>query len=134
MIVVPELGNSFYLDRKGIDEGDDFIVSDFLCEELPAFLKREYEMNPNAKIILGGYSMGGFGAMLHSLNNIDKFSALISISGAFIATEIALGSEFVVSTDKQRKTAFDIFMIKDDDLPVDVLLDDIQRNPEAIIK
>ena len=131
LIVVPELGNGFYLDRQDIDGEEDFVVSEFLCKELPSYIKKTYGMSDETGIILGGYSMGGFGTMLHGLNNADNFIALISVSGAFIANEIAFGSEFVVGTEKQRKEAFDVFMIKEGELPIEVLLHDIRRNPEA---
>lgn len=134
LIVVPELGNSFYLDRKGVSGKDDYNVSDFLGTELPEYIKREYQMNEETEVILGGYSMGGFGAMLHGLNMPDKFSALISVSGAFVANEIALGSSFVVGTSFLRNAAFEMFMIKDGELPIDVLPYDSKRNPEAAVK
>lgn len=125
LIAVPELGNDFYL---GSDN------SSFLSKKLPEFIKQAYGIKDGAEIILGGYSMGGFGTMLHGLNNPDSFSALISVSGAFVADEIANGSAFVVGTDKQKEIAFDMFKIKDGELAVDVLPDDENRNPEAVIR
>lgn len=134
LIAVPELGNGFYLDRIGVDGEADFYVSKFLCEELPKVVKRDYHLHDDVDIILGGYSMGGFGTLLHGLNNRGAFQALISVSGAFIANEIAFGSDFVVGAEFHREELFDTFMIKEGELPIDVLLDDVHRNPEAIIE
>ena len=130
LIVVPELGNTFYLDRKDVDGKNNFVISRFLGEELPAYLKKEFVTKEDAEVILGGYSMGGFGAMLHGINSANNYEAIISVSGAFVATEIAFGSDFAVGTYKQRKEAFDVFMIKDGE----VLVDDIKRNPEAAVR
>jgi len=134
LIAVPELGNSFYLDRVNIDGENDCLISEFLSKELPYYLRNEYGLDKDIKVILGGYSMGGFGTMLHGLNNPGSFHGLISISGAFIANEIAYGSDFVVGSEKKRKEAFTTFMIKDGEFPIDVLPDDTSRNPEAAVR
>lgn len=134
IIVIPELGNQYYLDRIGIEGKKNYIVSDFLCKELPNYIVNEYKLGSDIEVILGGYSMGGFGTMLHGLNATHCFKALISVSGAFVANEIAIGSEFVVGSDEKRKIAFDMFMIKDGELPIDVLYNDVKRNPMATLK
>lgn len=145
MIVVPELGNQFYLDHKNIDGQKDYIVSGFLNDELPEFLIKKYRIASRMQLLLGGYSMGGFGSILHgvqqciqrdihpSLHRI-KYDALISVCGAFVADEIALGSDFVVGTDKKRRFALDLFMIKEGELPIDVLSEDPARNTTAAIQ
>ena len=133
LVVIPELGNKFYLDRRNIDGEKDFVVSDFLCKELPAFIISEYRLPEKLDIVLGGYSMGGFGAILHGLNHPGCFKGVISVSGAFIANEIAIGSDFVVGTAEKCREAFDIFMIKDGELPIDVLSENTDRNPIAVV-
>lgn len=132
LIVVPELGNQFYMDRE--INGKWISISKFLAEELPAFIRTEYQLNDELDMLLGGYSMGGFGTMLHGLNNSHSFKALISVSGAFAASEIAYGSPFLVGTKKKREIAYEIFMIKENEIPYEVLMEDIHRNPLAIVE
>lgn len=134
LIVIPELGNEYYLDKKHIPGKLDFVVSDFLCQELPNYIKQKYPIQKECKMILGGYSMGGFGTMLHGLNHPSAFHALISVNGAFIANEIAYGSSFVVGSEQQKQIARSIFMLHENELPIEVLSDDINRNPEAVVE
>lgn len=134
LFVIPELGDNFYLDRKNIPGEKDFIVSEFLSKELLSYMKHMYPLKKNGEYMLGGYSMGGHGAMLHGLSNPDVFSNIISVNGAFAANEIALGSSFLVGTPSKLEYAKKIFMIPDHELVGAVLPNDVNRNPEALVE
>lgn len=133
IIITPELGNKFYLDRRNKENNEEFIVGDFLSKELPEYIMKLYNMAANTEVILGGYSMGGFGSILNGFKNPNCFKALISVSGAFISHEIAIGSSFVVGNKNKKKEIFDIFMISEGEILIDVLSEDTERNPDAIV-
>ncbi len=72
-IVLPSLGNCFYVAAS----------HSFLVEELFPYLVNEYfPQLRKENTAIGGYSMGGFGALYNGLMRPDLFSQVFSISGA----------------------------------------------------
>lgn len=132
LIVIPDMGNRFYLD-PGSTSDNPCPTGIFLTEELPNYVIKKYNLDENMDIVIGGYSMGGFGAVLHGLKNPERFKGIISVSGAFIANEFARGN--LVYIPELLEEAYEIFEIKDDKLPIsDVVSTDLERNPMAIIQ
>jgi len=77
-ILLPSMGNCFYLDWG---EGRMF-RSALLQELLPAVRARFSLSDAREDNVLGGISMGGFGALSIALCEPEHFSAAFSLSGA----------------------------------------------------
>ncbi len=72
-IIIPTLGNCFYVNR----------YYRFICDELVPYTKKEFNLsNKREATFIGGYSMGGYGALYNGFKRQDLFSKVISISGA----------------------------------------------------
>ena len=70
--------NRWYLNHGPIDNWDDFINKD-----LPDYLYGTFNnLDRNLPIIIGGVSMGGYGALYHGLKYSDKYSACFALSPA----------------------------------------------------
>lgn len=85
-IFMPTTGNSFYLD-KGYPGRNH---CEFIAEELPAYIKKTFgiEMKRENSMI-GGLSMGGYGALHTALACPDRFSACIALSSALVVRDVA---------------------------------------------
>lgn len=85
-VFMPTTGNSFYLDR-GYAGGN---CGAFIGEELPAYIRRVFGFCASREdTILGGLSMGGFGALHTALDYPDVFCACIALSSALRLHELA---------------------------------------------
>lgn len=84
--VLPSGGNHFYLDDEEMEEGH----SRWLVEELPRCLESLLGFTwDRRRCYLGGYSMGGYGALRNGLAFPDRFGGLIGLSSALITAEIS---------------------------------------------
>lgn len=63
---------NFFKDKKHQYE-------EFFSKDLTNLLKKEY---PNSKRGIGGFSMGGYGALKIGLKNLDSYDVIASFSGA----------------------------------------------------
>lgn len=85
-IIMPGASNDFYLDNEDTEEkhgewiGRELV--DVTRKMFPLSLKRE-------DTILGGFSMGGFGALRNGLKYNDTFGSIIALSSALITGEIS---------------------------------------------
>ena len=77
-ILLPAMGNSFYLDWGPGRNAR----SALLCELLPAAQERSGVSAAPEANVLGGISMGGFGSMSLALSEPERFAAAFSLSGA----------------------------------------------------
>ncbi len=77
-ILLPSLGNSFYLDWGPGQNAR----SALRLELIPAAQERCCLSDERKENVVGGISMGGFGAMSLALCEPDRFSAAFSLSGA----------------------------------------------------
>ena len=78
-ILCPNGGNSFYLD--GPETGRQYGA--FVGEELPDYAARLFGLSRDrADTFIGGFSMGGFGAIHTALQYPERFSKVISFSAA----------------------------------------------------
>ena len=80
-VVIPLMENRYYISTE------DYDCKRFISEELPAYMKEQYEIPDSAEVILAGISMGGYGAVLIGAQS-GKFQKIISVSGAFITEDI----------------------------------------------
>lgn len=80
-IFMPTTGNSFYLDRGY--PGDNY--EQFIAEELPDYISSTFRTElTRENTMIGGLSMGGYGAIHTALDHPDRFSACIALSSALI--------------------------------------------------
>lgn len=85
-VVMPSGENSFYLDRKGSGRSYSKLVG----EELIAYLRRTFHLSAKREdTFIGGYSMGGFGALHTGLMNPQNYSKIIALSSALIVHQVA---------------------------------------------
>lgn len=85
LIVCPNLPNDFYIDRFDRSYGR------FMTQELQMCLAERFPRLTDGKQIIGGVSMGGYGALLLGCHYPGVFSHVISLSGAFIAHDVCIG-------------------------------------------
>ncbi len=84
-IVLPDGENSFYLD--GAATGRKYAT--FIGEELPAYISRTFHLSSKKEdVFVGGFSMGGFGAIHTALRYEETFGKLFAFSSALINYEI----------------------------------------------
>ena len=85
-IFMPTTGNSFYLNHgyAGVQ------YADFIAEELPAYIRQTFGIDMKKEnTIIGGLSMGGYGAIRTALAYPDNFCACIGLSSAIHMRDIA---------------------------------------------
>lgn len=70
--------NKWYLDQSPVDGWHCFIE-----KELPDFLYGNFTMLDQSKLpVIGGVSMGGYGALYNALKSPEKYSAVMALSPA----------------------------------------------------
>lgn len=71
--ILPSLANSFYLEA----------AHKFLTTELIATIQERYQLSMQKEsTVIGGYSMGGYGAFYNALKRPDCYAYVFSLSGA----------------------------------------------------
>lgn len=84
-VIFPNGDNSFYLDGKGI--GSKY--GTYVGEELVNYTRRVFGLsNKKEDTYIGGFSMGGFGAIHTALKYNETFSKAFALSSALIINEI----------------------------------------------
>ena len=96
-VFMPTTGNSFYLDR-GYMGGNHCT---FIGQEFPAYLRQTFGLELKREdTLIGGLSMGGYGAVHVALAFPETFSACVALSSAIhtdeMATQIRAGVEDVL--------------------------------------
>ena len=80
-IVMPSGENSFYVDI----EHSGRMYSEFIGRELVAFTRRILPLSHKREdTIIGGLSMGGYGALYNGLKHNDVFGHVIALSSALV--------------------------------------------------
>ncbi len=86
-IIMPGASNDFYLDNEDSEEKHGEWIGRELIKVtrgmFPLSIKRE-------DTILGGYSMGGFGALRNGFKYSETFGAIIALSSALIEGEVSV--------------------------------------------
>lgn len=84
-VVMPSGENSFYLDRKGTGNA----YETFIARELPAYIRKTYHL-PDAKedVLIGGLSMGGYGAIRLAIKYNKCYGAAFGLSSALIVEDV----------------------------------------------
>ena len=81
-LVIPSCGDGYYENTREP-------LLDFLGQELPEYLAREYDFSRNREdISVAGVSMGGFGALLLAGSYPEVYGSCASFGGAFILPDV----------------------------------------------
>lgn len=84
-IIMPNGRNSFYLDR----ECTGCAYATYVGEELPRYVRKSFGLSADPRdTFIGGYSMGGFGAIRTGLKYTDNYSKLFALSSALIIHQL----------------------------------------------
>ncbi len=84
-VFMPDGGNSFYLN----DEIRGELYEDLVCKELPEFIRNTFPVSSALEdTYIGGFSMGGYGALHSALKHPDVFSACIALSSAMLVDSL----------------------------------------------
>ncbi|MBQ6457044.1 MAG: acetylesterase [Mogibacterium sp.] len=105
-IFMPTAGNAFYLDR-GYKGGN---YEQFIAEELPEYIQKTFRVDfDRENTMIGGLSMGGYGAIHTALDYPEKFSACIALSSALIIKGLGSGRRDEVNSVTPEEMQKDVF-------------------------
>lgn len=78
-VVLPSGENSFYMNRKDRFE----CWENFFCQELPQLMQRAFPLSDRREdTFIGGFSMGGFGALRNGLKHYDRYGKIFCFAPA----------------------------------------------------
>lgn len=91
-VFMPSGENNFYLDD--VDKGELF--GEYIGNELVEFTRKMFPLSDKREnTFIGGFSMGGYGAIRNGLKYSYNFSRIIALSSALITYKIAgISSDF----------------------------------------
>ena len=85
-VFCPSGENSFYID----DVKRDALYEQYICRELPEFARRVFHISDKREdCVIGGLSMGGYGAIRSGFKHPDIFGAVLAFSSALITDGIS---------------------------------------------
>lgn len=85
-VIMPSAENKFYVDNPR--SGDNF--GKFIGEDLVEFTRRSFPLShAREDTIIGGLSMGGYGALRNGLFYSDTFGAIVGLSSALVLENAA---------------------------------------------
>lgn len=117
-VFMPTAGNFFYLDR-GYPGGN---FGTFVGEEFPNYIRKTFGYAQKREdTLIGGLSMGGYGAIRTALRFSETFSGCVALSSALRIYEFAEGKDSVMPKEMVRDVFGDPKMLPDSD-----------RNPEVL--
>lgn len=123
-VVCPTGENSFYLNQKGTGRA----YGDYIGKELPDFLRQTFGLAKTPEdTIIGGYSMGGFGALHAGLSHPETFGKVIALSSALIVHQVA-----GMTPDMKNPMADHDYYATTFGEPSEVLAS--KNNPETLVK
>lgn len=84
-VVCPNGENSFYLNHEATGRA----YANFIGQELPDYVAETFGIGAAREdTLIGGLSMGGFGAVHTAFSYPERFAGLISLSGALIQNKV----------------------------------------------
>lgn len=126
IIAIPYMKNRYYITTP------DYRVADFVSGELISFLEKRYGLDVKVQLILAGISMGGYGAVLNG-SVCDRFTEIISVSGAYIQDDVLIGNPEVwadrLPSTESAKGSYLEYM-----LPLETLEQSKRRNVKAALE
>ena len=121
-IVLASGENSFYVDQKGTGRKYDR----FFSSDLPDFIQTMFHLSSKPEDnLIGGFSMGGSGALTIGLHHPDRFGGIIALSSALIQPQL----HKMKPTDKNPMADYDYYVSTFGDLSK-VL--GSEKDPEAL--
>ncbi|MDR0908759.1 MAG: esterase family protein [Spirochaetaceae bacterium] len=85
-IILPSIENSFYLD----DAKREAYYAKYIGEELISWTRRAFPLSDKREdTLIGGLSMGGFGAIRNGLYYNEVFGGIMAMSSALITDEVS---------------------------------------------
>ena len=102
-VFMPTAGNFFYLDR-GYAGGN---YGSFVGQEFPDYIRRTFGFCMSREdTIIGGLSMGGYGALHTALAFPETFSACIALSSALRLREFSAEEESAIMPEAMLRDIF----------------------------
>ncbi len=99
-VIMPSGENSFYVDNAD----NESYFGEFIGKEIIGFTRALFPLSQKREdTVIGGLSMGGFGAIRNGLKYCDVFGAVIALSSALITDGIADPSVDFSKTVESRK-------------------------------
>lgn len=84
-IVMPSGENSFYINRRGIG----CAYETFIVEELASYVSKTFHLSDAREdVIIGGLSMGAFGALRLGMKYGERYGHIVALSAALIIHNI----------------------------------------------
>ena len=77
LCVMPEGNNSFWINSITVPEDR---YEDYLMKDITNYIEKKFNIDTENQFI-GGFSMGGYGAMIQALRHPDRFDFVICIAG-----------------------------------------------------
>jgi Predicted esterase len=123
-VIMPSGENSFYLDD--VEKGELF--GEYVGRELVEFTRKLFGLSPRREdTYIGGYSMGGYGALRTGLKYRETFGGIVALSSALIIKSISKlkpgESTPIASYDYYRRVFGDLGALVGSD-----------KDPEALAK
>lgn len=85
-VIMPSGENSFYLDNPDTES----FFGEFIGREVVGFTRALFPLSEKREdTCIGGFSMGGFGAIRNGLKYSDVFGSIIALSSALITDKLA---------------------------------------------
>jgi len=123
-VILPSGENSFYLDGK--ETGRQYAT--FIGEELISFVRKTFRLSKRREdTYIGGFSMGGFGAIHLGLKFNHTFSKLFALSSALIMHEI----KNMKPGSNNGVANYEYFKLMFGELDK---LEESENNPEVLVK
>lgn len=82
-------GAGFYVNATRGPWADNFRMFDYVAEELPALVRRQFAVSPRQAVM--GHSMGGHGALMLALRCPGRFSSVSAFAPIVNPTEVPWG-------------------------------------------
>ncbi len=85
-VVMPDGGNSFYLDDEILGE----LYETLLWKEIPRFVRDTFPISARREdTFIGGFSMGGYGALRTALHHPEVFAGAIGLSSGLLTDQLS---------------------------------------------
>lgn len=85
------LGAGFYLNATEAPWSSHYHMYDYIVDELPALIKNNFNITPKAAI--AGHSMGGHGALIIGLSNMQRYTSISAFAPIVNPTECDWGKK-----------------------------------------
>ena len=129
-VVMPAGENSFYVDNPRASR----LYGTYIGKELVDFTRRTFPLSAKREdTLIGGLSMGGFGAIVNGLQNPETFGAVCALSSALILDSMMENKEytdFLMTNKGYYESVFgDLDQVRGSDMDYDALAEKVAKEP-----